>query len=710
MIGNRVALIGAGRIAHTHLDALKNTSGVSVSAIVDPNLKAAEAMARSAGGDVMAFASVDEAIAAKVFDRAHVLVPPNLHAPLGKQILAAGIPCLMEKPVGVTSAEAAELVQLAKQNNAVFGVNQNYIFHPAFAQFKRELDAGRYGRLRFVSLVAAVPLPQLATKQFGHWMFERPSNIILEQIVHPLSQIVHLIGYAEIVASISPPAVEVAPSMRFHKSFDVTLKGARCNAQLHMAFGENAPIWQLTAVCDDGTVIVDGGKNSLQRLDRSRFLEAGDNVITLIKNGAAQISQGVGGVANYLGAQLKLVRRSDSFYRSLEGCVQDFHSAVSAGRAPASDGAFGAHLVDLCSDIARHANVSDAAVANPPRLIAVDQPTPAYDVAVFGGTGFIGKYVVKQLLDAGYSVGVISRSVRGLPEIFNDPRVSILRGNVTRRADIERGIGSAKYVVNLAHGGGGATRAAIVDVLTGSARMVGEICLEKQVKRLVYISTIAALYLGDPNERITAATPFDGKGDERADYSYAKAEAERVLLDMHKAQGLPVTIQRPGVVVGDGASPFHSGLGMFNNDQHCLGWNDGRNALPFVLVEDTASAIVAALKADDSVLGRTDNIIGGVRLSARAYLDELKATLSRPLKFHPQKIWFQQGIELGKWLIKKAGGKQVLKPSMRDLESRGMPAIFDTSDTERALNWTPVKDHATFIERGIKVPARALLD
>jgi predicted dehydrogenase/nucleoside-diphosphate-sugar epimerase len=710
MAGNRVALIGAGRIAHTHLDALKNTPNVMVSAIIDPNLMAAEAMAKTAGHGAKAFASIDEAIAAKAFDCAHVLVPPNLHAAIGRQILGAGIPCLMEKPVGVTSAEANELLALAMQKNVAFGVNQNYIFHPAYAKFKRDLDAGKYGRLRFVSLLAAVPLPQLETKQFGHWMFERPSNIILEQIVHPLSQIVHLIGRSEIVASVSPAPVEVAPGVFFHKSFDVTLKGAQCNAQLHMAFGENFPAWQLTAICDDATVIVDGGKNTVQFIGRTRFLEAGDNAVTLLKSGVALMTQGISGISTYLASQLKLVRRADSFYRSLEANVQDFHSNLAAGRAPTSDGAFGAHLVDLCADIASKANVSDAVVANPRTLVATDQPVPNYDVAVFGGTGFIGKFVVRQLLDAGYSVGVIGRSVRGLPDFFNDPRVSILRGDVTRRADIERGIGAAKYVINLAHGGGGATRAAIVDVLTGSARMVGEVCLEKQVKRLVFISTIAALYLGDGGERITAQTGFDTNSDERADYSFAKAEAERVLLEMHKTQGLPVTIQRPGVVVGDGASPFHSGLGMFNNDQHCLGWNDGRNPLPFVLVEDTASAIVAALKADDSVHGRADNIVGGVRLSARAYLEELKGILGRPLKFHPQSIWVQQGIEIGKWLIKKAGGKNVPKPSVRDLLSRGMPAQFDTSETERALNWAPVKDHAVFIERGIKIPARALLD
>ena len=102
--------------------------------------------------------------------------------------------------------------------------------------------------------------------------------------------------------------------------------------------------------------------------------------------------------------------------------------------------------------------------------------------------------------------------------------------------------------------------------------------------------------------------------------------------------------------MGEGASPFHSGIRLFNNEEHCLGWNDGRNPLPFVLAKDVASAILAAIKADDNVLGRTDNIIGGVRMSAQ----------------------------------------------------------FDTSDTEHALNWTPTTDRAIFIRQGILAPACAL--
>ena len=702
-----VALIGAGRIAQAHADALRNTPNVSVSAVIDPNLKAAEGLARGFGA--RAFASVDEALDAKAFARAHVLVPPHLHAPLGEKLLGARIPTLMEKPVGVSDAEAQALVALATAQGTTLAVNQNYIFHPAFARFKRDLDAGRYGRLRFVALTAAVPLPQLAAKQFGHWMFERPSNIILEQIVHPLSQIVHLIGQSQVTASVAAPPVDLASGVFFHRAFDVTLKGARANAQLHMAFGENYPAWLLTALCDDGAVVVDGIKNSLTVHDRTRYLEAGDNAMILAKQGLLAMTQGLGGVSEYLGAQLKLVRRSDAFYRSLEASVRDFHASLDAGRVPVSDGIFGAHLVELCTQIGQKADVSFEPAPAPATLVAPSSPVPDFDVAVFGGTGFIGKHVVRLLLDAGYKVGVIGRNVRGLPEIFSDPRVSLLRGDVTRREDIFRGIGQAKMVVNLAHGGGGANRASIVEALTGSARAVGEACLEKQVKRLVFISSIASLYLGDGGEIIRPQTLYDTQGDERADYSFAKAEAERVLLELHRDRGLPVTIQRPGVVIGDGTSPFHSGVGFFNNEQHCLGWNDGRNPLPFVLVEDTAAAIVAALKADDSVHGRTDNIIGGVQMNARDYIAELARQLQRPLKFHPQSIWAQQAGEYFKWVIKRAGGKAAPQPSARDLLSRGMTALFDTSETERVLGWTPVKDPAVFIERGISVPVRALL-
>ncbi len=697
----KVGLIGAGFISSVHADALAATPGVTLSAVIDPNLKLAERLARARG--CQAFASIADAVAAKAVDRVHALVPPDLHYAVAKQAIEAGLPCLLEKPICVESAQARELIELAKAKGVTIGVNQNFMFHPALLKFMADHAKNKFGRIRHVNLVCAVPLRQLDAKQLGHWMFRTPYNIILEQLVHPLSQLVRVCGNLEVKTAVAQPAQELAPGLFFHRGFDVALGNATTTAQLHMAFGENFPVWQMTVTGDDGHAMIDMFADTYVPQFRSQWMGQADGLISGTATGVRQIGGAFGGLMKYGASQVKLGGRSDQFYVGIKNSVVAFHKGVSAGGALDVSAETGLHLVELCEAIGEKAGVSKIPAKTIGSLIPSDQSVPDYDVAVFGGTGFIGKHLVKQLLDVGYSVGVIARSIAGLPAYFADPKVSLVRGDVTKREDIARGIGSAKYVVNLAHGGASGSREVIVDALVGSARMMGEVCLEKNVTRLVHVGSIAGLYLGDENEIVTSATPPEPNGDDRGDYAFAKAEADRALLVLHKTKGLNVTIQRPGVVVGEGTVPFHSGLGTFNNDQHCLGWNSGRNGLPFVLVEDTASAIVCALKADASINGRADNIIGGVRLSAREYYAELIAASGRPLKFYGQSLWWQQGVEIFKYGVKKVGGRKLSFPSMRDLKSRGMVAAFDTSETERVLNWTPVKDRAQFVDRGIRV-------
>ena len=94
-----------------------------------------------------------------------------------------------------------------------------------------------------------------------------------------------------------------------------------------------------------------------------------------------------------------------------------------------------------------------------------------------------------------------------------------------------------------------------------------------------------------------------------------------------------------------------------------------------------------------------------MRPNARAYLAALGRALGRDLRFHPQtaeKIWL---LELGKWAIKRAGGRAVPVPSLRDLRSRGMAATFDCADAKRDLGWHPVADPAVFHARAIAVQA-----
>ncbi len=177
------------------------------------------------------------------------------------------------------------------------------------------------------------------------------------------------------------------------------------------------------------------------------------------------------------------------------------------------------------------------------------------------------------------------------------------------------------------------------------------------------------------------------------------------MLKFHADKGLPVSILRPAVVVGEGGAPFHSALGAFNTETWCVGWNKGKNPLPFVLAEDVASAIINALDAEvDAIAGKAFNLVGDVRWTARQYIDELAEATGRPLKFQSQSGVSVSGMEWLKFVAKKVSGRKgIPAPSSRDLKSRGMVSDIDTSIEKKVLGWEPVADEAKFRERAIYV-------
>ena len=188
----RVALIGAGFIADAHLGGLATVKDAKVVAVVDPSLGRAEAMAKKIGAK--AFASVDELVSSKLADTAHVLTPPPFHRLVAEPLLEAGIDVLLEKPMAETSEDCQVLLDAAAKSGAALRINHNFVYHPAYQRLKKQVESGQYGQLRAVQMRFAAPLRQMAAKQFGHWMFDSPRNLLMEQVVHPLSLIDDLLG------------------------------------------------------------------------------------------------------------------------------------------------------------------------------------------------------------------------------------------------------------------------------------------------------------------------------------------------------------------------------------------------------------------------------------------------------------------------------------------------------------------------------------
>ena len=322
------------------------------------------------------------------------------------------------------------------------------------------------------------------------------------------------------------------------------------------------------------------------------------------------------------------------------------------------------------------------------------------DSLVIGGAGFIGRGLVARLLDAGRSVRVLSRS--SAPWMNRGAQLQFVRGDVADADAVLRASEGVGEVFHLAMSGGEGW-SEFERVTLGGARNVANACRENGVRRLVFASTIACLYLGDKGTVTDPAQP-DPKIEERPFYARAKALAERLLL----AEKIPLVIVRPGVVVGKGTPVTHSGVGYWPADRCCIGWGLGNNPIPFVLVDDVAEATFLAMEAP-GIEGRTYNLVGDVRPTAREYVRLLSERTRRRIEFYPRSLARLQTIEIMKWAVKIAARKAENPfPSMRDLRSRSFEAQIDCSAAKLDLGWRPNADRQTFIQQAIDVHLRPI--
>ena len=117
----RVAVLGVGAHGQPHAriySQLEKAGQVEFAGIFDANADTAKKIA--AKHNLRVFNSVAEAAANA--DALNIVTPTTTHFDLAKQLLQQGKHLLVEKPMTDNTEQAAELVQLAQQNNCVLQV------------------------------------------------------------------------------------------------------------------------------------------------------------------------------------------------------------------------------------------------------------------------------------------------------------------------------------------------------------------------------------------------------------------------------------------------------------------------------------------------------------------------------------------------------------------------------------------------------------
>jgi predicted dehydrogenase/nucleoside-diphosphate-sugar epimerase len=684
----RTGVIGAGYIATWHADAIAATAGVELCAVCDVSSTAAQGLADGYGA--RAFTSVQDMIAADVVDAVHILTPPDSHHDLTLTCLNAGLDCFVEKPVAVSASETKALVDAARTAGRSLAVGHNFLGMPGYARLKSMAVSGELGRISMAEINWCFPLTPLRSGPFGLWLMREPKNLLLELGPHLFAFAVDLFGPVEVShLELSKPVDLPGGDVR-HQGYRILARAGEVDVTFNIS---------LVETLDDRSVTVRGSSG------QARFDYAVDTLTVRRENTAdlvinplrAQLSQAwqhlrEGGVNAT--RQLTSLNQKSPYGLSFRGAIGSFYTNIAAARPvdPRFDGLSAQVVMQAIDD-----TIALMPETTPPVRVT---GTPKPSVLVIGGTGFIGRNLTRALVAKGHDVRVLSRGKTGPFDDIAD-HVETVAVSMRDQDGMVQAMQGIDTVYHLAKSMDKTWEDCLINDV-GVTVSIAEAALKAGVRRFVYTGTIASYDMSDPVKTITENTGFADDMRDRNLYARSKAECERQLNEMHKSQGLPLVIARPGIVVGAGGPLQHWGIGRWHGAGAVRIWGHGRNILPFVLIDDVSDALIAMMHSDIAV-GKSYNLIGERMLSARGYFDAIHDRLGARIAVKPGSLYafflsdaVKHALKVG--VLRKKG---LTRPSLADWKSRAHFSPFDNAAPKADLGWAPETDKSRFVEAAI---------
>lgn len=734
----RVAIVGAGYIADYHVAALRKLNGVEIAAVCDVRTSAATRFAE-AYGIPSAYGDLGQMLSSEPLDAVHVLTPPHAHVGPAAEALRAGVDVLLEKPLAHTVVGCEELVRAAREGGARLGTSHNFLFSKPYEQLMADVASGRLGHVDQVDVVWNKELGQLKGGPFSAFMLADPRNILFEVAPHSFAHALHLTGLGLLgggpfdAATLTDVVVDARDEvtlprgLRFFRRWEIRGWLGKTSVRLRFGFDAGYPEHYVHVHGSNGTGHVDFENNTYVRQEHTPYLLDVDRFVNVVRGAESAARQAAATLGQVVLAKAGWPVPSGPFAESITRAVSAFYGTREAGLDARLGLDLGRATVELAERVAQAAGLAETApvqTATPIRAAqpSVLAPTAAQashaaessstgaarsrpDTLVVGGTGFIGRALVRRLVESGVRVRVLARDPDGAPPELQRPEVECVRGDFTDLASVTPALEGIRHVYHLARGYGN-TWDEYLRWDVAPTRAFAAACAQAGVDRFFYASSIAIYYAGERASVITEETVPLPSMLAANPYARSKAENERVLRELMRDAGLRLTIFRPGIVLGAGGPPLHWGIAAWPYASVCRLYGSGDHPLPIVLVDDVADAMVAARTADE-VLGKSYNLTADACITANEYLDAVERHAGVKIRRVPVSAPRAYATALSKYAIKALGrDPRALLPSYADCEGRSFAARFDASKAERELGWRPEKRREVLVREGIERPVR----
>jgi 2-alkyl-3-oxoalkanoate reductase len=301
-------------------------------------------------------------------------------------------------------------------------------------------------------------------------------------------------------------------------------------------------------------------------------------------------------------------------------------------------------------------------------------------VLVTGGSGFLGGYIVEELIAAGHEVRALVRGSSNTKHLSSLQGVELAKGSVDDVASLQSASAGMDGVIHSAGLVKARNEKEFISTNVDGTRFVAESAKQHGLKRMVLVSSLEAT---GPSKDGTPApthqeTPMTAYGRSKL---AAEKEALKLKGDIH------LTVVRPGAVYGPrDIEIFEAFKAVSRGLKPVFAGGSARGS--FIFARDCAQACVKALDAK-TTSGAVYHAVDDTPMTQVEFFAHVEEALGKKALL---------SISLPKFLLKgaaygtKAFGQLSNKAVMLTPEKADMLLmhwVADSKDTQRDLNWKP---------------------
>jgi len=312
-------------------------------------------------------------------------------------------------------------------------------------------------------------------------------------------------------------------------------------------------------------------------------------------------------------------------------------------------------------------------------------------IFITGATGFIGSRVANILSCMGHELTCLIRKHNEKSEYLAGLGAKLVMGDITDKASVLEGMKGCDGAIHLA---------AIYSFWIKNDRLWNEVniegtrnvmssALEVKLSKIVHVST--AVIWGKPVD-----CPYNEKSIpgslQFSKYSRSKFEADRIVWDLYRNQGLPAVVVYPGAVLGAGdpkpTGNYVSDFIMRRLPARVL----SKSVLTWVHVNDVADAIVKALVKSDNIGEKY--IVAKHQVSLSDYNKLISEVSGVPVPKLSMPVFMTQAGAFMLTALSRISGKEPLLGMSSDqirIMKHGFRADGSKAERELGLVYSPLR-------------------